>query len=234
MRQIEKNIEAAMIDMTIGDRQFGDRAYDTYHEVIRGLALYYNSPFVASVEAFAALSPNNDYHGNLRSLATLLKGRHEGRDIEECVVTTFRSAARRAWSYLDGSVSFLDTVKGRKITAFRHNILYPETSKHVVVDGHMIALALDRKLTMKEANGVLTKKMYDEIERCVVRVARRQLMFVPSVQGALWGYRKRTQGIVFDGQLSMFEEGTRWDRVLKPEEIVPFPFKVLDDRTTNL
>lgn len=36
MTQIEQNIEAAMINMTMGDRQFGDRAYFTYHEISKG------------------------------------------------------------------------------------------------------------------------------------------------------------------------------------------------------
>jgi len=34
--------------------------------------------------------------------------------------------------------------------------------------------------------------------------------------------RKRSRGIKFSSQLSLFQEGTAWDRVLAPGEILPY------------
>lgn len=209
-------------EVTTEDRETGARSYPSYHATLRGFALFYSAPFVATVEAFAALSPNNDYHGNLRSLASLLHARARGRGLDSAVVSTYRACAERAWSYLTGDVSFLDTVGGRKITAFRHNLLYPDTSKLVTVDGHMVSVWVGRELTMKQAVEYLPGKVYDAIEKDVRRLAKAEGLAVPAVQATLWVHRKRTRGILFDGQPELFSGRGRWDGICLAMDYPPF------------
>ena len=219
-----RNLKRAWEDVTSDDIDMGERAYPVYHDTLRGLALAYQSPFVQTVEAFVAMSPNNDYHGNLRSLASLLHARLIGEPFSNCTITTYRACGERAWSYLTGEVSFSDTVKGKKITAFRHNILYPKASRAVTVDGHMIALGLGKNLTMSEANLMLRHRgLYSFVEGAVLGLSRSAGLPVPAVQASLWTMRKRRGGIRFSTQLSLFDEGTAWDRVLTPQDIHPFP-----------
>lgn len=137
-------------------------------------------------------------------------------------VSTYRACAVRAWGYASGEVSFPDTVRGPKITAFRHNLLYPESSQRVTVDGHMIALWAGRDMTMKEAAKEMTPTVYRAIEKDVARIARAEGLSCPAVQASLWVYRKRTRGILFSTQRELFSGAGRWDEPCRPEDYPPF------------
>lgn len=60
------------------DRKDGARAYAAYRTVLQRFADHYGAPLDRTVAAFAALSPNNDYHGNLRSLSSVLRAHRDG------------------------------------------------------------------------------------------------------------------------------------------------------------
>ena len=218
------NLNAAWEQTTHTDREMGRSAYPVYQQTLRGLSDLYKTGFVATVEAFVALSPNNDYHGNLRSLVSLLVAYQQGKSFDNCVISTYRACGERAWGYLSGEVSFLDTVKGRKITSFRDNILYLEDSRRVTVDGHMIALGLaDPHMTMSEANLALRQTgLYDDIERTVLGIARSSREAPCTIQAALWMWRKRTLGIKMNTQLDLFTGTTKWDGVIPADEIIPY------------
>jgi len=223
--QATRNLEGFLSRVvTSADLVAGRAAYPAYNKTLRGLAARYSAPFVPTVEAFAALSPNNDYLGNLRSAASLLEARELGLGFEACTITTYRACGSRAWGYLVGDVSFLDTVRGAKIRAFRHNILYPDTSRAVTVDGHMIAIAAGERLTMKEAAAFLAKtpRLYQRIEDDVRRLARGYRLPIPALQASLWTARKRSLGIVFSDQLRLFDEGTIWDTPIEAVDVLPY------------
>ena len=218
----EANMCRAWASVTAEDRATGARSYPAYHATLRAFAALYQAPFVGTVEAFAALSPNNDYHGNLRSLASLLYARATGAGLDSATVSTYRACAVRAWGYLTGEVSFLDTVGGRKITSFRHNLLYPDTSNRVTVDGHMVAVWVGKELTMREAVHYLNGQIYDAIERTVRSVARAEGLPAPAVQATLWVHRKRTRGILFSTQQGLFDGLGRWEGLCLPVDYPPF------------
>lgn len=199
--------------------ELGMAAYQGYHDIIRELAKLHGFGFVQSVEAFAALSPNNDYIGNLRSLVscmTFLNGQSES-----CTVTTFNSARDRAISYLSGEVSFLDTVGGKKITCFRDNILYVEFSKRATVDGHMIAIGLGKDLTMKEANFELRNHGYDCFEKALISASRSVGMAPCQYQASLWHQRKLEKQIV-SSHLEQLDFWKTTDGTPLAEEIKPY------------
>jgi hypothetical protein len=185
-------LEEAAEGLDAGDLEFGAGAYPMYNEALRRFAAFYGTGFVQTVEAFVALSPNNDYIGNLRSLAAVLFAHRMGGGPMR--VTTYSACADRALDYVRGDVSFLDTVKGKKITAFRHNVLYPETSRRVTVDGHMVAVWSGRDLTMKEAVPILRGR-YAEVERDIARLARSRGVVPNALQAALWHLQDAARGV---------------------------------------
>lgn len=213
------NLLSAWNLVSEGDLAFGQAAYQNYHFSLREWAKAYGFGFIQTVEAFVALSPNNDYHGNLRSLSSVMHNLTEG---DSRPVSTYRACADRATRYLTGEVSFLDTVKGPKITAFRDNILYLDRSRRVTVDGHMVCLWAGRDLTMKEAAALLTKHKYSVLETGFLAVAKRVGLPPCEVQAAFWGSRKRRLGIKYDGQVGLFTRATRWDCPATPTEYPPF------------
>lgn len=205
------------------DVEFGAAAYRMYNAAMRKFSEFYGTGLVQTTEAFVALSPNNDYHGNLRSLAAVLFAHAAKIQFHELTISTYRACGDRAMSYVTGNVSFLDTVTGPKITAFRHNILYPESSKLATIDGHMIALWEGRSLTMKEAAAALKgATMYSEIAGEVRRIALQAGKPVPEVQATLWSLRKRELGIRFSTQGELFSGMTRWLEVPDPIDYPPF------------
>lgn len=208
----------------------GIRAYGRYHATLRGFADYYGFELQTTVEAFAALSPNNDYKGNLRSLASVLQ--HVRNDCKRpYTVSTYRACAERAITYLTGEVNFLSKVKGMKITAFRHNLIYPLTSRKVTVDGHMYAAYVGKRLTMKEAALELGrgKTKYNEVAQAITTVAREHNILPCEAQAVLWITRKRVNAIKFNAQKDLFLDSTDLGRALaRPEEYLPYPVKGVD------
>ncbi len=217
-----ENVAAAFRQLLPSDLEFGAMAYPMYHAAMRRFATHYRAPFVQTVEAFVALSPNNDYHGNLRSLASVLAAARDGRGVDSFNVTTYRACAIRAMGYITGQVSFLDTVRGPKITAFRHNILYPHTSRRVTVDGHMIGVWHGENLTMKQAAALMVGPAhYARIEADFLTIARRVKLQGCALQAALWTARKRERGVKYEDQVELFSGLTRLEELPDPQDYPP-------------
>ena len=189
-----KHLEHLWNQATPTDRLEGLLAYRRYHRVLRRFAQHYGFGIVPTVEVFAATSPNNDYHGNLRSTASVLDAVNKGLGPDgPYTVTCYSACAHRAYGYATGETSFLDTVKGEKITAFRHNLLYPRHSKAVTVDGHMFAAWVgDTTMTMKDAAKRFKKKSaYADVAADITRLARKNRILPHQMQATLWIARKR-------------------------------------------
>lgn len=190
------------------DRREGKLAYERYNIVMHRFADHYGFDVVGVTEAFVALSPNSDYHGNLRSLASVLDGVANGVPDDRITVSTFNACKNRALTYLRGEVDFLSTVKGKKITSFRHNILHPHESREVTVDGHMIAAWFDKpKMTMKEANLAWRGKVkYEQLAEGCILLADEVGIAPCEMQATIWFCRKRIFNRRFNPQLSLLAE----------------------------
>ena len=216
------NLVEAWDKTTDEDHEFGNRAYLTYHNAMRAFANHYGLGFVPVTEAFVALSPNNAYHQNLRSLASVCAAVARKQDSLP-TLSTYKACGIRAMSYLRGEVSFLDTVRGPKIRAFRENILYPSTSQSVTIDGHMICLWTGRDLTMKEAAPLLRPSSYLRLQGAFQKLARRHRRLPHEVQAVLWHYRKRTRSILLSSQTELFSGLSRWEEIPDPINYPPYP-----------
>lgn len=191
-----KNLSRFWDKVVPDDIEVGAPFYSDHHKMLRKLALFYDAPFVQTVEAFAVLSPNTDLTNNLRSTASCLWALRT-KQAAPPRVTTFNRGRDAAMAFLTGEAAFLDSVGGMKITAFRHNVLYPWCGKKVTVDGHMICLLEDRDMTMREAL-LFTREhrkgassIYPTYEKTMKTFAKRHNMIGSVMQAVLWTARRR-------------------------------------------
>lgn len=203
------------------DRREGALAYGRYNALLGAVAAHYDFEFEPTVAAFAALSPNNDYLGNLRSLVSVLSGIRRGRSAEEITVSTYKACRNRAYRYATSEVSFRDTVRGPKIRAFYFNILDPQDRRHVTVDGHIVAAYRAHPGTMKE--NLIRPKDYDRVARTIKRLASREKLIPNQVQATIWFTRKRLLNVIYDAQGDLFRSpDDQWKTMMRVDTIRPY------------
>jgi hypothetical protein len=86
-----KNIESVLKLADEVDLTEGRQAYWRHHHQLRSVAEYHKVGFVQTVAAFSALSPNNDYVGNMRSLISLIEGIGHGIPEDEITISTYNA-----------------------------------------------------------------------------------------------------------------------------------------------
>lgn len=199
----------------------GQQAYYRYREVMALFAERYGFSTELTTAAFVALSPNTDYLSNLRSLVSVLSGLRAGVPDDRIIVSTYNHNKHRAISYLRGEAAFVSPSRGRKILSFYDNIISPDTSSRVTVDGHMVAIWRNENLTMKEAT--TSQREYSEIEDEVRRFAFYHHMRPCQMQAILWFVRKRVLGMKFDAQLDLFSDTSdQWGTLRLAEGLQPY------------
>ena len=71
------------------DRETGLAAYAKYNRIMQELARQCQTTTERAAAVFAALSPNNDYHGNLRDAHKLLTAHRDGCSLDDFSVSTY-------------------------------------------------------------------------------------------------------------------------------------------------
>lgn len=196
------------------DLRDGMAAYRVYRQIIKNFALAYGAKFEPTLAAFCALSPQNDYYGNLRSLASVLNGVQHAIPLDQITVSTYKHCRDRAYAYLTGQADFLSSVKGLKVRAFYANILDPEDPKPVTIDGHMVCAWRGIRVPMKSASVRFDE--YEEIAEGVRKVAVELGLIPNQVQAVIWLTRKRLERIKFQPQLNLFGDALRISPVDAP------------------
>lgn len=189
------------------DLRDGVNAYRTYNQVIKHFALSYGAKFEPTLAAFCALSPQNDYYGNLRSLASVLHAVQHSLPLDTVVVSTYKHCRDRAYAYMTGKADFLGSVKGLKIRAFYANILDPEDPVPVTIDGHMVCAWRGVNVPMKSAS--VKPDEYDQIAKSVRELAYDLQLIPNQVQAIIWLVRKRLERIKYDPQLNLFGDNIK-------------------------
>lgn len=218
-----KNINRILDEADEIDWREGQLAYERYNEMMQRIADYYLFPIDRVTAAFVSLSPNNDYKGNLRSLVSVLAGINEGRDASLVRVSTYNQCRNRAYSYASGAADFMTMTKGIKIRSFYQNILYPREWGPVTIDGHMYAVYVGKRMTMKEAARM--RLPYEMVAHAVREVAFMRCLYPHHVQAILWFAWKRKHKVLMDDQLDLFgaldadHNGTLW----AVDRIKPYP-----------
>jgi len=201
------------------DWREGMVAYPRYRDTMQRLGDHYGYSLSSTTAAFCALSPNNDYWGNLRSLVTLMRGRNLGADPEDLIVSTYNQCKFRAWKYLNGD-DFLAATRGPKTRAFYQNILKPSDPAPVTVDGHMYSIWVGERMTMVDA---VRRRIKYEIVADGIRVVARHMGVIPNqLQSMLWFTWKRVNGIKYKPQMGLFYGEDQWRLVVDPSEVECF------------
>lgn len=222
------NIEKVFAQADSIDKSEGKVAYTRYNKLLKGIADHYDFGFCQTAAAFVALSPNNDYMGNLRSLISIMYGINAKNPLEEITVSTYKQCRNRAYEYLVGNKDFLVETKGMKTRNFYLNILLPKDPKYITLDGHMCSVYLGRRFTMKEVaiqKFISSPNRYNEVAKSFFLVAKRHKLLPNQLQAILWFTWKRIENIVFTPQLQLWNEGNHWNIIKDPSLIIPYPSK---------
>ena len=205
------------------DRTEGALAYTRYNTTLHRVAAHYGFAFPNVVAAFCALSPNNDYSGNLRSTITLLRASNEGIPVEKVHVSTYNACRARAWDFIHGE-DFLTRTKGPKTRNFYQNILDPASADPITIDGHMVCVWLGKRMTMVEV--AWSKFKYETVANDFKIVANGLGILPNQLQSTLWFTWKRINNVVYKPQLGLFQDPTdTWGLDVQPGDIRPFfPF----------
>ena len=205
-------------------------AYKNYHIMLNNIAIKYGFSFNKTVAAFCALSPNNDYFGNLRSLVSILHGINKRISHNQIIVSTYNHCKYRAINYLIGNDFFDSPKRGLKIINFYKNILYPESEKWVTIDGH-IAAAYQGNSNLNMKDVFLTKANYIQIAESLKLLSSwsQNLSLPNQLQAAIWFARKRIYKIKYNPNYDMFySNADRWRIIIPVDEIRPYDQKTLE------
>lgn len=202
----------------------GLQAYTRYNIVLTQISNHYGFQLDRTIAAFAALSPNNDYVGNLRSLVSLLAGLNAGTPLDDITVSTYRACLKRAHIFATGQAEFLAVTQGPKTRAFYSNLLDPTDPKPVTIDGHMVGAFRGNAGTMKD--NLVQRAGYEKIAKSVRLLARKNNMLPNQMQAILWFTRKRVLNVKYDSQLDLFARiDDKWGTLIQVENIRPFKRK---------
>ena len=156
--------------------------YFEVNEYCKNLSYIYDVPLIKVSGIMSALSPNNTFKLNCRSLEKFLRTKGN------CKVTTFDGQKRKALTiyHSDDNIT-VEEIKtilspknhmGLKTKAFFDNIYRPETSQEVTVDLWMIRWA--------KIEGSLTAKRYRETAQKVKDMAKEIGVLPHMLQAKIW------------------------------------------------
>lgn len=204
------------------DIKEGLQAYRRYHVLMRDIANYYRYPLEDVVAAFVALSPNNSYKQNVRSLISVIDGHKKGKPLELIKTTTYNHCRDRAYKYIQGN-DFLSSVKGLKTKAFYKCILEPCKVNDAVIDGHLLNAYRNELKPLKGTH--ISKKLYREIESICQELALKFYLLPNQVQAILWFAWKRKNTILLPStQLHLWIDrtGDFWQTSLDLSDLQPY------------
>lgn len=197
------------------EREEAIASYHRYHLICSTIAQRHGYPVAVACAVFSALSPNNEYHGNIRDLELVLVNERAGNGIDDFRVQTYGQNKRKAWAIAKGG-SIPELIVARKTWSFFNNVFTPDSPDHVTVDGHMYWCWAGRAGTVKGLRGrvrtasglqgtpSLGGKLYAEIAGDVKGLAFALGLVPCQLQAILWITWKRIHRRAYDSQTNFF------------------------------
>lgn len=161
----------------------GKNWYFEVNDYCKTLSEIYNIPLIKVAGIMSALSPNNTFKSNVRSLERFLTNKGN------CKVTCFDSQKNKAIRILNTNDDSYDNIlellgKGLKTRAFFCNIYQPHKSKKVTVDRW--AHRWGEQIGIVPIGKVLTNKRYKEIEIAMQEYAKELNILPHQFQAMAW------------------------------------------------
>jgi hypothetical protein len=197
-----ENLRLIFNQATKADLVDGRGSYRRYNKIMRMMGGNHGYSHRIAAAVFCALSPNNDYNGNLRDARNLLKNHRAGRSIEDFKVSTYGNNKRKAWA-LAGGADPLSLILAPKTRSFYLNVCDPTDPEPVTVDGHIHNCWSGKRMSLV---GLRTLGNYDEVAAAVRLLAFENKMVPCEMQGVLWFTWKRIHSILNSGQTTFWHD----------------------------
>lgn len=184
------------------DRNIGMNAWVRYHSLLKRVAQRTGTTQDKATAVFAALSPNNDYLGNLRDAIRVLEAVRDGRTPEQTKVSTYHPNKFKAFALAKGTPP-LDVLRTPKVRNFYLNLLDPQDPSPVTVDGHLFNAWSGVRRRLDSAAQRFNAKHYFDVAADLHHIAVHQGLLANQVQGIVWFTWKRLHRILHSDQLEL-------------------------------
>ncbi len=199
-----KNLLDVYAQASQTDIVLASASYHKYNALTGEVAEKYGYDRDIGAAVFAALSPNNDYFGNLRDVDRLLKGTRAGLHYDKIKVCTYGPNKIKAWRIANGERA-LDLIVAPKTRNFYLNVRDPLDNHPVTIDGHMLCAWRGVRTTLDNAK--MNPKLY-EVVATDFREAAKSLSVIPNrFQAVLWTTWRRIHGV----KLTTVAQPEFWD-----------------------
>ncbi len=198
----KNNLMSVFERATIFDVTTGLESYRTYNRLTSAIATKYGFGANVGAAVFAALSPNNDYFGNLRDTDRVLKGVKEGKHWTDIKASTYTPNKVKAWEIARGSKP-LDLIVAPKTRNFYLNVSDPEDFHPVTIDGHMLCAWRGKRTVLDDAK--MNARVYAEVADGFRAVAKELGLITNQVQGVVWITWRRMHHVKPTTQLEMWD-----------------------------
>lgn len=196
----KRNLHKVFDLCNLADKADAMNSYFRYRDICAEIAKNHNSTLKVVAAVFSALSPNNDYIGNVRDAISVMAFRC-GR-IDQPKVHTYRQNLNKALEIAFGRLDPMHAFPALKTKNFFRNILDPEDPEWVTIDGHMInAFRMDKKANVKGLK--FNDKQYEEIKECVIELAMVEKLLPNQFQAICWVSWKAMNGRKYSRQTEL-------------------------------
>lgn len=205
-----ENLQRVWLTVSVEDVKTAQDTFPKYNRIVSAIADKHGYSVRIGAAVFAALSPNNDFWGNLRDTNRMLASAAACLPLESFTVSTYGHNKRKAWRVVQGERPE-ELITARKTRSFFHNICDPACSQLATIDGHMYNMWRNQRTPLatrdpKKRAIKLNDRLYTEIENGVKALACQHGMIPCAMQSALWLAWRRLHKIRTPPQLEM------WDR----------------------
>ena len=198
-----ENLERVLDSASHADWEIASQAWFRYQRIVTGIAATFGFSATTGAAVFAALSPNNDYIGNIRDTVRLLAAAAGGRSLQDFKVSTYGENKKKAWRIAHGE-NPLDLIVANKTRNFFLNILDPADPLPVTVDGHIFNAWNGRRIPLNGAAMKAYGRYYSEVADIIRQLGVERRLLPNVVQGLIWYAWKRQHRIKHTDQMEFW------------------------------
>lgn len=200
----QENLQRIFDLATSVDHETARQAWRKYQKLTTRIAQVNGFEPHIGAAVFAALSPNNDYFGNLRDTNRLLTAAADRRPLESFKVSTYGNNKNKAWDIAHGTDP-LEVIVAPKTRNFYLNILNPDDPHPVTVDGHIYNAWRNKRTMLHSADVKFTANLYEQIANDIRQMAQSLGLVANIVQGVVWYAWRRLHWIKTTDQVEFWD-----------------------------
>jgi len=198
-----ENLERVLDRANQQDWRIARVAWFRYQKIVGGIAAQNGYPMEIGAAVFAALSPNNDYIGNLRDVNRLLAASRAGTGLDSFKVSTYGKNKVKAWKIAHGEKP-LDLIRYPKTRNFFLNVSDPTNPYPVTIDGHIFNAWAGVRKKLNSAEIKQYARYYEEVAEDIRWLGAERGLIPNVVQGILWYCWKRIHRIKHSDQIEFW------------------------------